>query len=209
MEIIYFIMIIFTESTLSSVQINAWHIYADEVGYNVPCERAIEDEKFQKLMGSKLRPGQKATLQCKSDPEMRPLQFLLAPGAVQIKPGAAQSTNEMQDGDAAENPQDDSAPQTLSGKLIHVPYKRGVKSVATYLGHEFFLETEELGRVALYTSDAVSKEELMRHVGKIIKLRARYVDRTPTPDPANPISYPIGEFGGPLKRAGYEVLVIK
>lgn len=205
MEIIYFIMVVFTESTLSSVQINAWHIYADEVGHDVPCERAIEDEKFQKLMSGKLRPGQKATLQCKSDPEMRPLQFLLAPGAVRIKATAAQNTDEMQNGDS----ENAGAPRSLSGKLVHIPYKRGVKSVAGYLGQEFFLETEELGRVALYTSDSISKEELMRHVGKNLKLRVRYVDRTPTPDPENPISYPMGELGGPLKRAGYEVLAIK
>ncbi|MEQ9363427.1 MAG: hypothetical protein RIF32_04250 [Leptospirales bacterium] len=200
MEIIYFIMVVFTESTLTAVQINAWHVYADEVGYDVPCERAIEDPKFQELMGRKLRPGQKATLRCKSDPEMRPLQFLLAPGAVRIKPTAAPE---------GQTKSEDGAPRVLSGKLTHMPYESGRKSKAAYMGQEFFLETRELGRVALYATESVSKAELLKRVGKKISVEARFVDRTPTPDQTNMIQYPIGEDGGPMKRAGYEVLKFK
>lgn len=200
MEIIYFIMVIFTESSLTSVQINAWHVYADEVGVSTSCESAIEDPEFQTLMGRKLQPGQKATIQCKSDPEMRGLQFLLNPGAVRIKAIAASedSSNSMN--------QENKAPKVLTGKLMHVPYKHGRKSKAAYMGQEFFLVTKDLGRIALYPTDSISKEQLMQHAGKTVKVHAQFVDRTPTPDQSNMIQYPIGEDGGPIKRTGYEVL---
>ncbi|MCR9141038.1 MAG: hypothetical protein NXI24_02115 [bacterium] len=212
MEIIYFIMVIFSESTLASVEIKAWHIYADQVGYDVPCERAIEDPKFQQLMGRKLQPGQKATLQCKSDPEMRALQFLLNPGAVRISPTATVDDSGQRPNDSGDTMDAaKAAPRELTGKLIHVPYESGRKSTAAYLGQEFFLLTKDLGRVALYPSDAVSKERLLKFVGMTITLGTRFVDRTPNLQSPNGHmqSYPIGEDGGPMKRQGYEVLQIK
>lgn len=199
MEIIYFILVVFSSPNvpqIHSVEIHPWHIYADKVGQDVPCERAVQNSAFQERIGRRLSAGQRATLQCKPASEMKEMAFLLRPGATVVKPVA---------------PGDDSEPnlmKRLRGKLVHRPYQRGRRSVAAYLGVEFFLRDAAGKEYALYPSVSVRRDLLLSLAGQQIELDAEFVDKTPSGNAKMQSNYPLGPDGGPLKRQGYSVLKI-
>lgn len=85
MQIVFLVMIVFAGNDLRAVEINAWHIYADELGVAASCAEAIEDRQFQQRMAARLRPGERGSLQCRADEQMNALRFLLNPEAVQIQ----------------------------------------------------------------------------------------------------------------------------
>ena len=188
---------------------NAWHTYAEElrVASDLSCEAAIKDRAFQARMAGRLRTGQQGTLQCKDGPELESMAVLFQDPPILLEPSAKNPTSE--EAQNTETKKNESQSEELSGKLLHVPYNPGKRSVAAYMGQEFFLVTKTKGRVALYPTDAVSRDALLKRVGKTVTVRAVFVDRTPTVNADEPVQYPTDADGGPLKRKGYEVQSLK
>ncbi len=85
MQIVFLVLIVFAGNDLRSVEIKAWHSYADEIGVATSCAEAIQDPGFRKQMAARLRPGERGSLQCRADEQMNALRFLLNPEAVQIQ----------------------------------------------------------------------------------------------------------------------------
>ncbi len=195
MEIIYLVLMIFSEGNLQSISIDAWHTYkgAPAAVADRSCDEAIRNSGFQAHVAAKLPEGAEARLACRTFSELSDLAATVE---------TAQSLQVFSKNDFADRP------ETLSGKLIHKPYDPHRKSGEAYLGQEFFLEIEGRGRVALYPTESVDKQALLKLKNKKVKVRGKFVDRTPKVDPNMPVQYPIGEDGGPLKRVGYEVLEI-
>lgn len=195
MEIIYLVLMIFAEGNMQSISIDAWHTYkgAPAALTNRSCDDAIRDQRFQAHVASKLPDGSEGRLACKTAREMNDLTALV--GAAESMPVVTKNDPRLR-------------PEILSGKLVHKPYDPHRKSAAAYLAQEFFLEVAGKGRLALYPTDDVDRDVLLKLQGKNIKIRGQFVDRTPHYDPETPAQYPIDEDGGPLKRLGYEVLEI-
>lgn len=214
METIFFILVVFTSPNtpqIHSVEIHPWHIYADRAGQNVPCKRAIQDPAFQKYIGRQLAAGQRATIQCRVNSEMKPLQFLLRPGATVVQPVAPAADSEVLKPLPNEMRQSESEPslmKTLRGQLVHRPYRRGRRSVAAYLGVEFFLRDAAGKEHPLYPSVSARRDLLLSLAGQTVELDAEFVDRTPAPGIESSTNYPLGPDGGPLKRQGYSVLKV-
>lgn len=217
MEIIFFILVVFTSSNapqIHSVEIHPWHIYADRAGQNVPCERAIQDPAFQKYIGRQLAAGQRATLQCRPNSEMKPMAFLLRPDATVVKPVAPAADSDARIRKPLSNEtrqSSESEPgsvKTLRGNLLHRPFERGRRSVAAYLGVEFFLRDAAGKEHPLYPSVSARRDLLLSLAGQTVELDAEFVDRTPAPGTESSTNYPLGPDGGPLKRQGYSVLKV-
>ena len=89
LEPIYFILIVFSgPARIHSLQAFDWGDYRrmHRIPAKMSCASALEDSRFRNRIAGTLSPGQKATIQCRRDPEMKPLQFLLGPGAIQVDP---------------------------------------------------------------------------------------------------------------------------
>lgn len=194
MEIIYLVFLVFSGGSLDAIHMESWHNYANGPKYllNRPCEEAIEDPSFQKHLRQRLSTGQKGRLVCKTMSEMQTMKQLVGYSGVEILPAKADSKK--------------NAALVLEGSLIHKPYEKGRRSVESYLGQEFFLKKPDGTTVALYPGESVSREQLLSKKGQKLRLKAKFVDRTPKPEPGVPMSYPMGPDGGPLPRVGYEVL---
>jgi hypothetical protein len=200
MEIIYLVFVVFMEGNLVSLQMHAWHEYApaEDVAEHMSCAAAIQQPEFQERLARTLRAGQTGQLSCKGGSQLGPLASLVEDArSVTIQPVASPEQTQVDE-------QQSVASVKLTGHLIHQPYDASGRSVAAYLGQEFFLETKDRGRVALYPTDAITKKDLMKWRGKSVTVRAIYVDHTPKASD-DPMSYPADQNGAPLKRAGYEV----
>lgn len=197
-EIIFFIYLVMGKGGLDQAHYYAWHTYDQGPKFLIdrPCEETIQDAAFQLHLQTQLKPGQKGKLLCRSASELGPLEELASSDGVEIlpkKPGRGK----------------ESGIHKFEGKLVHRPYESGRKSMASYMGQEFFLQLPDGKEVALYTTDRVTREYLMKLKDRKVRVQAKLVDRTPRIDPDQPASFPVGPDGGPVKRIGYEVISIK
>lgn len=196
MEIIYLVFLVFSRSNLEEAHIHAWHNYNQGPKHLLdrPCERAVQSKEFQKHLQAKLDPDREGRVFCRTASQMESFYDLVKSPGVEIT--------------ANEHPGTDQSQKTvrIQGRLLHTPYDSSRRSVEAYMGQEFFLVQNDGTRVALYPTEEVSRETLLKKKDQTISVLGRFVDRTPDPDAGMPISYPMDPEGGPLKRTGYEVL---
>lgn len=197
MEIIYLVFLVFSGNNLDQVHLEAWHNYSRGPKFliNRPCEDTIKDPAFQAHLKKTLKPGQKGKLLCRTYSEVDSITSLSNAPGVDLLPASRQKP-EASDSDAS----------ILEGKLVHRPYEEGRKSVEAYLGQEFFLQQEDGEEVAIYPGKEFSRNALIKLKNQKIRIRTRFVDRTPKVDPAQPMSYPMESDGSPMRRTGYELI---
>jgi hypothetical protein len=196
MEIIYLIFLVFADKELESVHIHAWHSYqgAPEMVLEQSCESAIEDPAFQEAISRKIAPEKEGRLYCKTASDLPALRQLVNMKGVTVNPGYRESAEDAQEA-------------IVIGKLVHRPYERGRRTLEAYMAQEFFLVNSD-GDFAMYPSESVSKEDLLRLNGKDVELRVIFEDRTPEIDPGIPQAYPMEADGSPVPRTGYRVLEV-
>jgi hypothetical protein len=157
------------------VHMEAYHLFAERSQLNVPCEEFIRSEAdlsvFRKSHGL---PAAGLQAQCVSAEEGTKIAQSLT---------AKRPTNN----------------RTMKGRLIYEPLDSGRKSVAAYLGHEFFLDVK--GEKIALRPGTVTAAQLKAMKGKIVEITAEYVEEA-----ANPMAQtPLESDGSLMKRKYWKV----
>lgn len=152
------------------VHLEAYHQYAERNELEVPCEEYIKQDGPAAIREDFGLPAEGLSLQCVSAEEgMRIAKSIPAP-----------------------------KPQTRSmkGRLIYEPLDSGRKSVAAYLGHEFFLQTD--GQKVPLRPGTVTEAQLKALKGKMVEISGEYVEEAANPEAQTPM-----QSDGTLMRRKY------
>lgn len=152
------------------IHLEPYHVYAERESLNVSCEEFIAKPASRQLIQKKFDlPA--VTLQCVSAEEgQRISQAVQARRPTPLR--------------------------IMKGRLIHEPLDTGRKSVAAYLGHEFFLQVDE-EKIPLRPG-TVTAAQLKAARGKMVEITAEYVE-----EEANPLAQTPLESDGSLMRRKY------
>lgn len=153
------------------IHLEPYHEYAKRESLDIPCEEYINQPAVRTEIQKKFDLPAAVTLQCVSAEEGHRISQ-----AVQAKRPATS--------------------RTMKGKLIHEPVDSGKKSVAAYLGHEFFLDVK--GEKIALRPGTVTAAQLKAMKGRTVEITAEYVEEA-----ANPMAQTPLEADGSLMTRKY------
>ena len=153
------------------IHLEPYHDYAQRESLNVPCEEYIGQPAVRTQIQKKFDLNAAVTLQCVSAEEgHRISQAVLVRRPTPLR--------------------------IMRGRLLYEPLDTGRKSVAAYLGHEFFLQ-EDQEKTPLRPG-TVTAAQLKAMKGKLVQISGEYVE-----EEANPMAQTPMESDGNLMRRKY------